>query len=150
MGTPCLPQTARQRSPPAGNWSAYTEASFRANGVLWPQVSGSSNRPRSTWAWLRRRHTVITAATGIEPGSMIRSYAPCHRERFAGKSVNLEGDRNAMTTPPCGRSRNHGIDPQSGDDPMRWLRFSIAGVMAFILYAAIGLAAYANTDAFWY
>jgi hypothetical protein len=33
---------------------------------------------------------------------------------------------------------------------MRRLRFSIASVMAFILYAAIGLAAYANVDNPWY
>jgi hypothetical protein len=33
---------------------------------------------------------------------------------------------------------------------MRWLRFSIASAMAFILYAAIGLAAYANVDDPWY
>ena len=33
---------------------------------------------------------------------------------------------------------------------MRWLRFSIASAMAFILYAAIGLAAYANVDDDWY
>jgi hypothetical protein len=33
---------------------------------------------------------------------------------------------------------------------MRWLRFSIAGVMAFILYAAIGFAAFAKVDDPWY
>jgi hypothetical protein len=33
---------------------------------------------------------------------------------------------------------------------MSWLRFSIAGLMAFIVYAAIGLAAFANVDDPWY
>jgi hypothetical protein len=33
---------------------------------------------------------------------------------------------------------------------MRWLRFSIAGFMAFIVYAAIGLTAAANVDDPWY
>jgi hypothetical protein len=32
---------------------------------------------------------------------------------------------------------------------MKWLRFSIASVMAFIVYAAIGLAALANVDDPW-
>ena len=34
--------------------------------------------------------------------------------------------------------------------PMRWLRFSIAGLMAIIVYAALGLAAFANVDDPWY
>src|SRR5438309_8509092 len=33
---------------------------------------------------------------------------------------------------------------------MRWLRFSIAGLMVFIVYAALGLAALANVDDPWY
>jgi hypothetical protein len=33
---------------------------------------------------------------------------------------------------------------------MRWLRFTIAGLMAFIVYAAIGLAAFANVDDPWW
>src|SRR5437764_15497465 len=49
-----------------------------------------------------------------------------------------------------GRRRQPRRHPQSGGDPMRWLRFSIASAMAFILYAAIGLAAYANVDDPWY
>ena len=38
----------------------------------------------------------------------------------------------------------------NGDNQMRWLRFSIAGIMALILYAAIGLAAFAKVDDPWY
>src|SRR4051812_22848771 len=33
---------------------------------------------------------------------------------------------------------------------MRWLRFSIAGLMAIVVYAALGLAAFANVDDPWY
>jgi len=33
---------------------------------------------------------------------------------------------------------------------MRWLRFSIASLMAFIVYAALGFAALANVDDPWY
>jgi hypothetical protein len=33
---------------------------------------------------------------------------------------------------------------------MRWLRFSIAGLMVFVVYVAIGLAAAANVDEPWY
>jgi hypothetical protein len=42
-----------------------------------------------------------------------------------------------------------GISPDGGNS-MRWLRFSFAGVMAFILYAAIGFAAFAKVDDPWY
>ena len=37
-----------------------------------------------------------------------------------------------------------------GDDVMRWFRFSIAGVMVLIVYAAIGFAAFAKVDDPWY
>ncbi len=38
----------------------------------------------------------------------------------------------------------------NGDDVMRWFRFSIAGVMVLIVYAAIGFAAFAKVDDPWY
>jgi hypothetical protein len=49
-----------------------------------------------------------------------------------------------------GWRRMRRIPQKPGGDLMKWLRFSIASVMAFILYAAIGLAAYANVDNPWY